>query len=148
MHTLSTIPTMHKQFKIFLQEESFLKVHLIVFFLINFHRLKFPGFLRFPPETSLASDSLSSWSDQLDLSTNSLHFAMILGTKMTMMIIIMKVIMMMIKTTATGDDAVGAYCSGYLKLIWDYLGILVPREIARGHIQSCLAGIINYDYDS
>ena len=62
--------------------------------------------------------------------------------KMKMMIMIMKIIMMMTKTLSLRDDAVGAYCSGDLKLIWDYLGILVPREIARGHIQSCLGGII------
>ena len=67
---------------------------------------------------------------------------MILGTKMMIMIMIMEIIMMMIKTLSLRDDAVGAYCSGDLKLIWDYLGISVPREIARGHIQSCLAGII------
>ena len=65
---------------------------------------------------------------------------MILGTKMMMMMMIMKIIMMMIKTLSLRDDAVGAYCSGDLKLIWDSLGILVPRDIARGHIQSCLAG--------
>ena len=67
---------------------------------------------------------------------------MILSTKMMMMMMIMKIIMMMIKTLSLRDDAVDAYCSGDLKLIWDSLGILVPREIARGHIQSCLAGII------
>ena len=67
---------------------------------------------------------------------------MILSTKMMMIIIIMKIIMMMFKTLTLRDDAVGAYCSGDLKLIWDYLGLLVPRDIARGHIQSCLAGII------